>query len=130
MINKYFGAAYVLDNLAKPGSNVPVGLRQNVTQSAGFFGAVHEIVRLRFDVLRQEAFNANRGIKTMYGIETSKAGWTVIRVGYSRDERLDQKFATLGIGFSGPKLRVDYSLEKNLERTTGALHSVDLRLVF
>ena len=54
----------------------------------------------------------------------------VFRLGFRRDELADSRIYTAGIGFNGPRLRFDYTVEKNAENTSGALHSVDLRVPF
>ena len=51
-------------------------------------------------------------------------------MGYRRDDQWQQDYLTLGAALEGPRLKIDYSFEKNLKGTAEALHSVDLRLPF
>lgn len=129
-ITPEFGVAYVLDNLAKPGSEVPTALREDLEQSLGFFGAIADMAHMRFDVSRRERHNPKHKMAYMTGIETQSHKYLLVRVGFKRDELRDQSLWTAGFTFNGPRLKVDYSAEKSAERATGVLHSVDLRLPF
>lgn len=130
MYNRKYGLAYVLGNVARPGSNVPEGLREEMYQGVGAYGEVFEIANLRFDMLRRETGNPHKRLVYMASFESMSGKYFVFRTGYRLDDQNNERFATAGLGFNGPRLKIDYSIEKNLERTSGALHSVDLRLPF
>lgn len=125
-----FGLAYVLNNIAHPGSNVPIGLREELQQGAGVYGVVAGIAGIRADVTRNEVNNPGKKLVYMAGFESLSGKFAIVRAGYRRDEQADQRFMTLGVGFNGPRIKFDYGYEKNLEGARGALHSVDLRLPF
>jgi len=125
-----FGVGYVLKNLAGAGSNIPVGLREDLSQTLGLYGNINEIARLRFDVSRRERFNPDKRMAYMFGLESRTSEMLQLRLGYRYDDWANQRFWTAGFGFDGPRLKVDYAFEKAQERTSDALHSVDLRLVF
>jgi hypothetical protein len=129
-INPDMGVAYVLNNIAKPGSDVPAGLRQDLQQGAGFFASVGGIARVRLDITRNEVNNVDKKMVYMVGCENELSSFGVFRVGYRRDDQLSQDYVTLGLGLQGPRLKLDYAFEKNLKGTDGALHSVDIRLPF
>lgn len=122
--------AYVVSNLAHPGSETPMGLRQDTSQGAGVNYELYDFVRLRADVARQEMFNPKHRLNYGFGIESLTSDYIVMRVGFRRDELADQRIWTAGFGFNGPRLKVEYSFEKNEERASGALHSVDMTLPF
>jgi hypothetical protein len=130
MYNKKYGLAYVLGNVARPGSNVPEGLREDMYQGVGAYAEAFEIANLRFDILRRETHNPDQRLVYMASFESMSGKFLVFRSGYRLDDQKNERFFTAGLGFNGPRLKVDYSVEKNLERTSGALHSVDLRLPF
>lgn len=130
LVNENISVAYVLDNIAKPGSEVPRGMRQDMRQSIGFFGRVEDILGVRMDVEREERFNVDKKMTYMVGLESLMSEFFVARLGYRADDRADQRFWTAGFGFNGPRLKVDYAVEKPQEGTSGALHSVDLRIPF
>lgn len=130
MISPDFGVAYVLDNLAKPGGDVPIALRQEMQQGFGVFTAIKEVARAHFDVFRQEKNNPDKKIGYSIGLETESSEFIIARVGFRNDELQDRRIWAVGIGFKGPRLKMDYSFEKTTERTSGVLHSVDMRLPF
>ena len=130
IINQDMGVAYVLNNLAKPGSEVPMGLRQDMQEGVGFFATLAEVARLRFDITRNEVFNPDKKMVYMVGMENQAGGFTIMRWGYRLDDQAGQRYLTAGVGFHGPRLKLDYSFEKNLYGTSDALHSVDIRLPF
>ncbi|MBX3020379.1 MAG: hypothetical protein KF799_01780 [Bdellovibrionales bacterium] len=130
MIHDGLGVAYVLSNVAQPGSNVPKPLREDMRQTAGVFAKWGEIARVRFDLERQERFNPDHDMAYMFGLESKTSEMLILRLGYRYDDWANERIWTAGIGFDGPRLKLDYAIEKNQEGTPGALHSVDLRLVF
>ena len=130
MVNSSLGVAYVLRNLALPGSEVPAGLREDLQQVVGVFAAVTDLARLRLDILRQERLNPEHKMAYMFGFESKTSPFFVLRLGYRYDDLTGQRFWTAGVGFDGPRLKANYSFEKNQDRVSGAMHSVDLVLPF
>lgn len=130
MFDNELGVAYVLKNLAGPGSEVPTALREDMQQTLGFFAGIAEAARVRVDIARKERFNPDHKMAYMLGLESKTSDLITLRFGYRYDDLAGQRVWTAGIGFDGPKLKLDYAVEKDQEGTPGALHSVDLRLVF
>ncbi len=130
LIHEDLSFAYVLDNIGKPGSDMPVGLRQDLEQSLGLFWRFAQLATLRADVSRREELNPKKHLTYMAGLESAVNEFTVFRFGFRREEDVDRKIWTAGFGFNGPRLRFDYAVEKNAEDTSGALHSVDMRIPF
>lgn len=130
MVHSGLGFAYVLSNMAKPGSRVPTALRQDLTQAFGAYAAVAGTVKVRGDLARQESHNPDHKLAYSLSLESMTSKWILFRLGYRRDERLDQKVWTTGFEFHGPRLKLDYAFEKTVEGTSGAVHSVDLRVPF
>lgn len=130
LINRDMGVGYVLKNIAKPGSDVPKGLRQDLQQGVGFFASLGTVARVRLDVTRSEVDNVDKKLVYMIGFENLASQYGVFRIGYRKDTQMDQNYLTLGAALEGPRLKIDYAFEKNLKGTSEALHSVDLRLPF
>jgi hypothetical protein len=99
-------------------------------QGLGVYGALAKVVGVRFDITRHEVHNVGQKLVYMGGFESMTSDFWVLRAGFRRDDELGESFATLGLGFKGPRLRVDYAFEKDINGGSGALHSVDLRLPF
>jgi hypothetical protein len=130
LVNDLISVAYVYDNVARPGSETPLGLREDPKHSIGFFGRIADLMTVRADIQREVEFNPDGRMAYMVGIETITSEWFLARFGYRLDDLRNQRFATAGFGFNGPRLKVDYAFEKNIEGSSGALHSVDLRVPF
>jgi hypothetical protein len=54
----------------------------------------------------------------------------LLRLGFRHDEAGEGRLATAGLSLDGPKLKLDYALVKSVTDSSGALHSVDLRIPF
>jgi hypothetical protein len=130
LIDPTFGIAYVFENPIGAGSKVPVPLRLLPRQSAGLFYLTPYKLRLRADVIRQEQFNPNKKIDVRLGSEMELQDYFLFRLGARLDELENQRFITAGFCLFTAKLKIDYSFEKNIARTNGAVHSVDLRSTF
>ncbi len=130
LVNELISVAYVYDNIGRPGSETPLGLREDPKHSVGFFGRVGDLMSIRADIQHEVEFNPNGRNAYMLGMESVTSDWFTIRLGYRLDDFRNQRVATGGFGFNGPRLKVDYAIEKNIEGTSGALHSVDLRVPF
>ncbi len=130
LIQENLGLAYVLDNLAKPGSGVPRGLREDMKQGVGVYGSVADLLKIRADISRHERFNPDHKMVYAIGFESMTSQWVLIRAGFNRDELADTRIWSAGFAFNGPRLKVDYSIQKNVKGTGGAVHSVDLRVPF
>lgn len=130
IVDKWIGFGYVLQNIANPGGDVPAGLREDMLQGLGSFVAIGEIARLRLDITRHEQNNPQQKMVYMAGFENSVHAFGVFRAGYRWDEERGQRYATAGVAFNSPRLKIDYAFEKNVKGTGDALHGVDLRLPF
>jgi len=130
LINDLISLAYVYDNVARPGSATPLGLREDPKHTLGFFGRAGDLMTVRADIQREMEFNPQGRLTYMFGAETITSDWFLFRLGFRLDDLRNQRVATAGFGFNGPRLKVDYAIEKNIEGTSGALHSVDMRIPF
>ncbi len=130
LVNELMSVAYVFDNVARQGSEVPVGLREDPKHSFGLFGKLGDLMTVRADVQREMELNEDNRWTYMLGFEVMQGDFVVARAGYRLDDLRNQRFVTGGFSFNGPRIKVNYAIEKNLEGTSGALHSVDLRVPF
>jgi hypothetical protein len=130
LISENMGVAYVLDNPAKPAGRTPIGLREDMQHHIGFYGTIAQAIKVRADIGRQEKFNPDHKLNYALGVESMTSKWLLFRAGFRRDELADRRLWAAGLGFNGPRLRVNYAFEKNPEGTGGAAHSVDLIVPF
>lgn len=130
LVNNDFSLAYVLENPAQPGSDVPAALREELRQSIGTFFRFSDVAIARMDISRQERNNPDGRMIYMFGLESATSEFFVFRAGYKLDDMRNQRSWSGGIAFNGPRLRVDYAFERDMNQSSGALHSVDFRIPF
>lgn len=129
-INSVLGFAYVWDSFLGAPKSIPEGLRISPRHSLGAMYTLGQVARLRFDISKDQARNPDDKLIYQLGLESRSSSYSIIRVGAKSDKLREQDFLTFGLGFNGPRLKIDYSFEKNLKRTGDALHSVDMRVPF
>jgi hypothetical protein len=124
------GVAYVYDNPIHPSSDVPNEIRFLPQQSFGVFWSTPYLARLRLDLVHLDQLNPDNRWDIRTSVESEVGEFFLFRLGGRWDEIEGERYATAGLSFNGPKLKVDYAFEKNVARTGGAVHSVDLRTTF
>jgi hypothetical protein len=122
------GAVY--DSFVNPGSDVPIPVRLTPTSRLGMRWTPEEFLSVRLDVSRREHENPDREGAVHLGFESFVNKYNIIRLGSRIDDFYKQNFATAGWGFNGPRLKLNYSFEKPLKDSNGAMHSVDLLMSF
>lgn len=130
LVNENISLAYVLENPAQPGSDIPAGLREDLRHAVGSFFRFSDVAVFRADISRQERHNPDRRMIYMFGLESATSEFFVFRAGYKLDDMRNQRSWSGGVAFNGPRLRVDYAFQRDMNQSSGALHSVDLRLPF
>lgn len=125
-----FGIGASVAYFVHPSGTVPLPLRLPQTVGMGVHYLFLDFARFRMDVIQR--YDNGAGVKPIWkgGFETLVADFAILRLGARRDENLHQTVMTAGLSFNGPKLKFDYSIEKDMVSNNGALHSVDLRLAF
>lgn len=130
LVNENVSLAYVLENPAQPGSDIPAGLREDLRHAVGSFFRFSDVAVFRADISRQERHNPDHRMIYMFGLESATSEFFVFRAGYKLDDMRNQRSWSGGVAFNGPRLRVDYAFQRDMNQSSGALHSVDLRLPF
>ncbi|MEO0335603.1 MAG: hypothetical protein AAF202_04385 [Pseudomonadota bacterium] len=123
-----FGAVY--DSFVNPGSDVPIPVRLTPTSRLGLRWTPEDFFSVRLDVSRREHENPDREGAVHFGFESFANNYNIIRFGGRVDDFYKQNFVTAGWGFNGPRLKLNYSFEKPLKESNGAMHSVDLLVSF
>lgn len=122
----------VADDLLKPSDAVPLEARLMKSYGAGLSYTFDELLALRFDASRTPENNLNHNTTLMTGFESEVAQYFAFRGGFRWDENFgpERRYFTTGLGFKGPKLRADYSFEKDTTVAGGIRHSFDLWMSF
>jgi hypothetical protein len=126
-----WGLAVVAHNLSAKEKATRAGYLEDLPEvGVGAVLLFERILKTRFDLVRALEENPDSKMRVSIGAETYPNEILALRLGFEKDDRLDQQFASVGFGFLGPRLKIDYALRKNTESGGGAMHSVDFRLPF
>lgn len=124
------GFGLVFYNILRRDKGIPTYLQNQDSVFAGVNYLLFNIFRLRFDLGQQLSLNPSEKLHYELGIESKVGEFLVTRIGLNKDELLKRDFYTLGFGFDGPRVKLDYSYSYNPDYSSGAMHGVDLRLPF
>lgn len=120
----------VFDSFLSPDEDVPLPFRLAPSNRIGLRWTPQDFFSLRADVSRREHENPDKEGAIHLGMESFANKYNILRLGAKFDDYQKQNFVTLGWGFNGPRLRLNYSFEKPLKQSNGAMHSVDLLVGF
>lgn len=123
-----FAVAAVYYNPIGGPRDIPVELRMNPEVRLGLQYAPQDFVRLRLDISRPERDNPDKEGVIYTGVEADLRRFAMFRVGAQFDDYNKRNLVTFGAGFNGPRLKINYSLQKPLKGTGGAVHGVDFRV--
>lgn len=124
------GLGFVFYNLNKRDEEVPVDVQNQDQIAAGVHYIFMPSFRGRMDIIQQQTANPNKKMRYQAGVESKFTEFFMVRLGVENDGLADRDHYTLGLGFDGPRLKVDYFYRKNSEYNEGALHGVDMRMPF
>lgn len=125
-----YGFGFTWAYMFHPAANIPESLRLRPLVGVGLHALFDDFFRFRADILQEQKLNPNHSLIYKGGFETLFVENCILRVGFRRDENRRESAWTAGLGFDGPRLKIDYTFERNLIGLGGASHSVDFRMVF
>jgi predicted porin len=128
--NPDLGFGLVFYNIAPRDKSVPIEVQNydNIVLAAHYI--FMPMMRLRVDMGQQQVYNPDHNVHIQVGVESRISQFVAIRLGLDDDQLSDLINYTLGLGFDGPRLKLDYFYRKNPDFSQGALHGVDMRLPF
>lgn len=92
--------------------------------------SAYSLFQLRADYSRPyETFSSQRGTIAV-GIESTVAKEFKVRFGGREEGRIDRSYFTAGLGWHSPRLRVDYSFQKETRNLGEITHGFDMWLHF
>jgi hypothetical protein len=120
--NSSVGIGFVGYNLFPENDNVPKEVRGKAKVGAGFNYLFKSAARFRVDADSEGYIGL--------GLETFLNRFIVVRFGFSDDFDESQPRAAAGIGFSGPRFRLNYAYYGNTQNSSDYRHSIDLIIPF
>lgn len=121
---------FVYYNPFHPSSEVSESIRLVPQVSLGAALVFPHVARLSFDLSRWEKMNPDKKWIYQLGLETFVAEFLSLRFGGDWDDNNKRTLATAGLSFNGPRLRLDYAVQKQVRNDRGAVHNLALRLSF
>lgn len=128
--NPNLGLAFTYAYFANPSSELPKQLRLMPTVSVGGHYIFQDFLRFRLDVSRVEKDNVDKKLIIESGLETKMPNYFILRLGSQWNDVERKSYLTAGLGFDGPRLKVDYSFQKLRAEEGYTMHGVDLRVPF
>jgi hypothetical protein len=128
--NPQFALGWHGENLAPSKSNVDRAFQPRDRNSLGLNYIFSPLFLLRGDLVYEGQDNPQNRVDLRMGLESHANSLFKFRMGYELASREDRKFGSLGFGFTGPRLQVDYAYRKDFDYSKGALHGVDFRIPF
>lgn len=128
--NSNLGLALTYSYFMNPPEDLPKILRLMPTVSLGAHYIYEDFLRLRLDVSRQEQDNVDKELIIESGIETRMPPFFVLRLGSQWNDIERRSYITAGLGFDGPRLKIDYSFQKMRGEEGYTMHGVDMRVAF
>ncbi|MBO9665422.1 MAG: hypothetical protein J7501_01240 [Bdellovibrio sp.] len=116
------GLALVGYNIFGENKDAPEELRHKTSVGFGANYVYHSMIRLRAD--------ADSESKVGVGVETFVNRFVVTRFGYSDDLDDTRPLISAGLGFSGPRFRLNYAYFGNTQKSSDYRHSIDLVIPF
>ncbi len=120
----------VFENLGGDDKELPLAFRLIPQTRAGFSYRPQDLFAVALEVSRRERENEEKKGAVHFGLESFPNAFTVVRTGMKWDDYAQQNFYTFGLGFDGPRLKMNYALQKAMKGTNGALHGVDFQVAF
>jgi hypothetical protein len=128
---KSLSVAFVAYDLLGGDDSVAQAYQTVPTFAIGTQYFYESVFSFRADFVRPDKFNDGQKINTQLGAETFFRNDFALRLGWQwREVQFEEKLATLGVGYKGPRLSLDYTFEKDLIASSGGRHFVDLWMPF
>jgi hypothetical protein len=124
---QWLGLAFVASNVIPADNSVELSSRLSPSYALGGHFIFVKDFRLRLDLLRPDKFK-NERTDIMFGLESFFRDDFVFRLGGFWRETADQMYLTAGLGYHGPKLSFDYSIQRDIRNGEGIRHLFDLWL--
>ncbi len=114
------------ENLIEADESVPLALRRESRLAIGTQYVFERTVTLRYEALRPIYIQNGGLLAHRAGLSVAMKGHFYLNGGYSVDDTLGQNWASVGLAWKGPRLKLAYSLQNEGRAGLGDRHFVDL----
>ena len=122
-----FGLGLALKDIWPNPDNIPAPLKQVPTYILGIHYLIDEAFRVRSDLTLPDKENPNRRMDLSLGFESFIYEEFALRAGHNWQETVDAGTWTMGFGYIGPKLSLNYAFEHDW-RNDLTIHKIDIWL--
>lgn len=121
------GFGLVLRDIWPNPEDIPVELKPVPTYAIGAHYLIDEAFRVRADLTLPDKGNPNRRMDLSMGMESFVFEEFALRMGHNWQETTDSGTWTMGFGYVGPKLSLNYAFEHDW-RNDLTMHKIDIWL--
>lgn len=114
------------ENLINADANTPAALRRPSRVAIGTQFVFDRAVTLRYEALQPIHIQNSGLLAHRAGFSVAMKGLFFLNTGYSVDDTLGQNWASVGLAWKGPRLKLAYSLQNEARAGLGNRHYVDL----
>jgi hypothetical protein len=121
-----WGMSLTWENLFATDDSIPLPLRRNSYVALGTQYLYQAFFVLRYEALLPIYIDETQYISHRAGLGIKMVGDFNLNMGFSVDDSRQQNWATAGLSWKGPRLRLAYSFQKEERSGLGERHLVDL----
>lgn len=125
-IQPNWGLSVSGENLLQIDENTPEALKRVSRVAFGTQYVYEHSVTLRYELLRPLYIENQGRLGHRVGASFAMKGHFQLNGGYSVDDALGQNWASLGVAWMGPRLKLAYSLQNEARADLGNRHFIDL----
>lgn len=129
-ITSTFSVGLAFENLGNDEDEIPLAFRLLPKSRLGVSYQPTDLFSLFVEAARPERENEDKKGSLHLGLASYPNAFTVVRTGMNWDDYAKQNYFTFGLGFDGPRLKMNYAIQKALKGTNEALHGVDFLVAF
>jgi hypothetical protein len=123
-----WGLSVSAENVIRPNEEIPDALARPSRVSLGTQYVFDRVATLRYEALMPLYTENALLLGHRLGASISMRGHFFLNAGYSVDDNIGQNWASVGLAWKGPRLKLAYSLQAESRADLGNRHFVDLWL--
>jgi len=123
-----WGLSVTGENILKKDNDLPRALKRQSRVTLGTQAIFKNIVVARYEALRSLYTEKNQLLTHRFGLGIILKAKFLLNMGYSIDNLSEQNWASAGLVWKGPRMKLAYSIQNESRQQLGNRHLVDLWL--